>query len=195
MYSPLTRGCFFHRTTYACLYAVFPAHAGVFLCSMLSACFTLCIPRSRGGVSAWEAYESALKRYSPLTRGCFSRLSGCGHRPIVFPAHAGVFPACLTESSSPVRIPRSRGGVSQFIAPFKNQCTYSPLTRGCFCTGRSCQRPSLVFPAHAGVFLSNYAVSRGGISIPRSRGGVSLSSLWGEGLTGYSPLTRGCFPS
>ena len=193
MYSPLTRGCFFHRTTYACLYAVFPAHAGVFLCSMLSACFTLCIPRSRGGVSAWEAYESALKRYSPLTRGCFCMACRIARTREVFPAHAGVFPRLQAGALQIPRIPRSRGGVSQ-RRPFQDQALqYSPLTRGCFQRGIKKPGWADVFPAHAGVFLPATSARMSVQCIPRSRGGVSHHHTPNNLRYGYSPLTRGCF--
>ncbi len=51
---------------------VFPAHAGVFLRFDIGYNFVGCIPRSRGGVSIGMIRDTAGKRYSPLTRGCFS---------------------------------------------------------------------------------------------------------------------------
>ena len=50
-----------------------------------------------------------------------------------------------------------------------------------------------VFPAHAGVFLLGGVTISYRMRIPRSRGGVSIIPSVDSFLSGYSPLTRGCF--
>ena len=51
----------------------------------------------------------------------------------------------------------------------------------------------MVFPAHAGVFLSSCQDNQHHEGIPRSRGGVSCPACTPPASSAYSPLTRGCF--
>ena len=192
-YSPLTRGCFLPPRIYLQDLHVFPAHAGVFLLARVFLSFCLCIPRSRGGVSAMGVPSDSPQMYSPLTRGCFCMACRIARTREVFPAHAGVFPRLQAGALQIPRIPRSRGGVSQ-RRPFQDQALqYSPLTRGCFQRGIKKPGWADVFPAHAGVFLPATSARMSVQCIPRSRGGVSHHHTPNNLRYGYSPLTRGCF--
>ena len=51
----------------------------------------------------------------------------------------------------------------------------------------------MVFPAHAGVFLTWTQTYLQVLRIPRSRGGVSTLESLVRFINEYSPLTRGCF--
>ena len=131
-YSPRKRGCFW-RFRYGCfLQAVFPAQAGVFLCSIGSICSSAGIPRASGGVSAKSKLTPLRSRYSPRKRGCFcaseSEGAGSQYSPrkrgcfqeffivkkvrYVFPAQAGVFPGAFYQGDGKGCIPRASGGVS-----------------------------------------------------------------------------------
>ena len=75
--------------------SVFPAHAGMFPILTRDYDASTSFPRARGDVphpaSAWRADVA----FSPRTRGCSldcERLFGV---PVVFPAHAGMFPFSL----------------------------------------------------------------------------------------------------
>ncbi len=153
----------------------------------------ICIPRTRGGVSHRLWLEGEGGKYSPHSRGCFSCTT---HQPVVggvFPALAGVFLMRSQVSALPMRIPRTRGGVSGFQSFLQLPRQYSPHSRGCFQHGRSCDAVDRVFPALAGVFLTIGLPLVRLHSIPRTRGGVSLTIDISQFIFLYSPHSRGCF--
>ena len=69
----------------------------------------------------------------------------------------------------------------------------SPHLRGCFRKGRAVSRPTVEFPASAGVFLKREAFSKISIGVPRICGGVSAVEDVIAGLRVSSPHLRGCF--
>ena len=91
-------------------------------------------------------------------------------------------------------IPRASGGVS-ITGDFGYQRgEYSPRKRGCF-RQIAYMRPYVnVFPAQAGVFLSDTVISVCSLGIPRASGGVSDRPKVGIINYEYSPRKRGCFP-
>ena len=111
----------------------------------------------------------------------------------VFPAHAGVFLFALTLYVLCSCIPRSCGGVSYQKTSSTTLATYSPLMRGCFLPILVLQPLYIVFPAHAGVFLTWQGTEWEKYRIPRSCGGVSSSRRTAYPSWSYSPLMRGCF--
>ena len=90
-------------------------------------------------------------------------------------------------------IPRASGGVS-ITGDFGYQRgEYSPRKRGCF-RQIAYMRPYVnVFPAQAGVFLSDTVISVCSLGIPRASGGVSALKELPAQKTVYSPRKRGCF--
>ena len=73
--------------------------------------------------------------------------------------------------------------------------SFSPRTRGYFLPKRIRTANQRLFPAHAGVFPWQRAVSTRASSFPRARGGISIQTV-GTSLQGlFSPRTRGYFQS
>ena len=110
--SPHTRGCFRCMALRYAVKSVFPAYAGVFLCLKRRRALSKGLPRIRGGVSPLCDFGGAPNGSSPHTRGCFERRGQADWHMGVFPAYAGVFPACSGRSGSGLCLPRIRGGVS-----------------------------------------------------------------------------------
>ena len=69
----------------------------------------------------------------------------------------------------------------------------SPRTRGWFCRSSAMHRRIIVFPAHAGVFLSADRFAESCCRLPRAHGGVSLWQQLATDALASSPRTRGCF--
>ena len=90
-------------------------------------------------------------------------------------------------------LPRARGGVSKDEAVKVKPVPSSPRTRGCFSVYSQLAYQSLVFPAHAGVFLSMCKGRLVGRRLPRARGGVSAQRIRCSSSALSSPRTRGCF--
>ena len=90
--SPRTRGCSQLDRNGQRHVFVFPAHAGVFPRRRSSPCIMRCLPRARGGVPIGSSISSRGSQSSPRTRGCSHCVCGPPEDPLVFPAHAGVFP-------------------------------------------------------------------------------------------------------
>ena len=91
------------------------------------------------------------------------------------------------------RLPRARGGVSDYADRVSVTYKSSPRTRGCFQDGRRGGVHNHVFPAHAGVFPSCSACSSVKPGLPRARGGVSIVAAVAASMPWSSPRTRGCF--
>ena len=171
------------------------------------------LPRIRGGVSDRSQVRGSFVMSSPHTRGCFHRQRSARVPDAVFPAYAGVFPACGHAPTSPVSLPRIRGGVS-LLDPwilynressphtrgcFRHRldrnppCRSSPHTRGCFFLVSWEESQGFVFPAYAGVFLTHRRSATASRSLPRIRGGVSPMTWAQLAMEKSSPHTRGCF--
>ena len=90
-------------------------------------------------------------------------------------------------------LPRIRGGVSNAIYYFYQASRSSPHTRGCFQRSARSRGGAQVFPAYAGVFLNPAKLLKIFLSLPRIRGGVSVSPRATTAYFRSSPHTRGCF--
>ena len=152
---------------------VFPAHAGVFLRRKGAKMQLECLPRARGGVSQYRDECRQENKSSPRTRGCFRGGAEVTIPLEVFPAHAGVFLSMERCKILKGCLPRARGGVSNFGSCYDKSKRSSPRTRGCFHIVLIGFVILLVFPAHAGVFLTLYSERNEDTRLPRARGGVS----------------------
>ena len=169
--SPHTRGCFPQDLTLREDQAVFPAYAGVFPFSAFSGMDTKGLPRIRGGVSSAVCSCSRAGWSSPHTRGCFFITWINANAKKVFPAYAGVFLLPTAPALGSFGLPRIRGGVSGDIMPGKPDLESSPHTRGCFLPAERDGSAGSVFPAYAGVFLSESRLIDAYAGLPRIRGG------------------------
>ena len=172
--SPRLRGCFLFLRCQCRTSSVFPAPAGVFPVSVFKMLADASLPRACGGVSAMCAAAKRAATSSPRLRGCFHRLCALVVQLQVFPAPAGVFPACSLHQGLRSRLPRACGGVSEIVTNIHNLYLSSPRLRGCFRRHRSSRGSRLVFPAPAGVFLQRSDCCNGYGGLPRACGGVSL---------------------
>ena len=110
-YSPRKRGCSPIAATEVGNHRVFPAQAGVFLHPEGEQTCRIGIPRASGGVPEHERIVTNGMPYSPRKRGCSVPFCRTEADSFVFPAQAGVFPACSTGKAHPSGIPRASGGV------------------------------------------------------------------------------------
>ena len=191
-FSPLTRGCSLSAPWRTRLPAVFPAHAGMFLCTVLSSSLVWSFPRSRGDVPAERVMQLLDDGFSPLTRGCSFGFVECCENVAVFPAHAGMFLRHARPPPGPPRFPRSRGDVPGTPAQVRALISFSPLTRGCSRLFYLVFSVGVVFPAHAGMFRFWKMNLRSENGFPRSRGDVPALSVGVLLENLFSPLTRGC---
>ena len=171
---------------------VFPAHAGMFRALRDRISGSVSFPRARGDVPFPRQQIHKIKLFSPRTRGC-SALEERKERYFrVFPAHAGMFPSLLPPIVELLGFPRARGDVPITAPAVGTAWRFSPRTRGCSESHRCGVALALVFPAHAGMFLTtdgNITHLRG---FPRARGDVPKNREPPHSLTLFSPRTRGC---
>ena len=130
-FSPRMRGCsllFEHVET---THEVFPAYAGMFLCSSPKTCSILCFPRVCGDVphSLKPMNQSCV--FSPRMRGCSCPLRTRTVWCRVFPAYAGMFRLAFPDYKGPVRFPRVCGDVPPRPSPAWGLSKFSPRMRGC----------------------------------------------------------------
>ena len=212
-FSPRPRGCFCSVAACPRRNSVFPAPAGVFPLTRISAAPVGGFPRARGGVSKDLALVISALAFSPRPRGCFHSAKSACNMLLVFPAPAGVFPRSRLKRIAPWGFPRARGGVStprqtdlllSKFSPrprgcFTISCTgamavgFSPRPRGCFSSSPEEPPPPEVFPAPAGVFPWKKNVKQKYRCFPRARGGVSGAARLPRNSSLFSPRPRGCF--
>ncbi len=152
-FSPRTRGCSQAAHKHQGFFTVFPAHAGMFLSLRQREFICEGFPRARGDVPIREHSFSRKRSFSPRTRGC-SLIRRTARTLIgVFPAHAGMFPGRQLMLNLMLSFPRARGDVPVSESVSTNNSLFSPRTRGCSELWGVQRGSSVVFPAHAGMFL------------------------------------------
>ena len=132
---------------------------------------------------------------SPHPRGCFWLCPFPDIAFEVFPAPAGVFPRSELSFAQRRRRPRIRGGVSQSDSVFRLANGSSSRQRGCFFSAFRMLLTCRVFPAPAGVFLRVSHKTRGGLRLPRIRGGVSSNQAVDSLTVVVFPASAGVFPT
>ena len=191
-FSPRTRGCSLQNGVQAASFQVFPAHAGMFLHRMPDHGCGAGFPRARGDVPIGGGDFLKLRKFSPRTRGCSSRVTRAKQSPPVFPAHAGMFLIHPHTHMSTRSFPRARGDVPINNHSLSFLSVFSPRTRGCSAFQAPLRHTPCVFPAHAGMFRSKEVVRIASKSFPRARGDVPLCRADTQGGRKFSPRTRGC---
>ena len=111
----------------------------------------------------------------------------------VFPTCVGVFLTSTSVTSSSLRLPHVRGGVSNILSSGRGSYASSPRAWGCFYPSKSNQGLDSVFPTCVGVFPPPFAFCRAEGCLPHVRGGVSGGAyIRGESMVS-SPRAWGCF--
>ena len=191
--SPHTWGCFRINPKGIKRENVFPTHVGVFPCRNHRRWRRFRLPHTRGGVSVEMRPAATSNASSPHTWGCFCcPQCKCWPRK-VFPTHVGVFPMRIILFLLSIRLPHTRGGVSQATWGRTPMMMSSPHTWGCFQTRFTRCTTMAVFPTHVGVFPHPGNISAWWPSLPHTRGGVSCYVRLAPELGGSSPHTWGCF--
>ena len=133
-----------------------------------------------------------IRVFSPRTRGCSGLWLITLQLQPVFPAHAGMFRITPALFMGTCGFPRARGDVPPVKLAHNDFPMFSPRTRGCSELRAENYPVDAVFPAHAGMFRFRNGKPQPPRRFPRARGDVP--SIWGvgEGVTLFSPRTRGC---
>ena len=95
-------------------------------------------------------------------------------------------------SVSPGSFPRIRGDVPGIVDVFLPAATFSPHTRGCSQPTILHANAHIVFPAYAGMFLSDAPIYISDDGFPRIRGDVPRFIWKATPHKRFSPHTRGC---
>ena len=149
-------------------------------------------PRIRGDVPSTSIRRPPEPWFSPHTRGCSGSFFRLLRRPGVFPAYAGMFRIMSGGRWRCRGFPRIRGDVPTKGELGLNLLPFSPHTRGCSDGRRRAGCYSCVFPAYAGMFLSDRRRIPLRDSFPRIRGDVPKLRRAGIQATLVFPHTRGC---
>ena len=131
------------------------------------------LPHTRGGVSFSHGTSSPALKSSPHPWGCFPCALPAFSFSIVFPTPVGVFLFGRFEADNPVRLPHTRGGVSQTLTDGSTVTESSPHPWGCFCLAAASVKGRGVFPTPVGVFPATTAMRISPRRLPHTRGGVS----------------------
>ena len=110
-FSPRTRGCSLLRAYRIRIFAVFPAHAGMFRSGYWGVEALKGFPRARGDVPVRILRLRFWKTFSPRARGCSAVMEVARKIAPVFPACAGMFLAGPRGPRRPLCFPRVRGDV------------------------------------------------------------------------------------
>ena len=116
-FSPHTRGCFHVRTARIRTSGVFPAYAGMFLCSSPAKAPYYRFPRIRGDIPVNVPRQEQVAQFSPRARGCSSWPQPSPPFGSVFPACAGMFCQYGYSTCCSRCFPRVRGDVPVAVSP------------------------------------------------------------------------------
>ena len=117
VFSPHTRGCFHVRTARIRTSGVFPAYAGMFLCSSPAKAPYYRFPRIRGDIPVNVPRQEQVAQFSPRARGCSSWPQPSPPFGSVFPACAGMFCQYGYSTCCSRCFPRVRGDVPVAVSP------------------------------------------------------------------------------
>ena len=148
------RGCFRPPSRKEPTRSVFPAYAGMFPSSGLGTGMHCRFPRVCGDVSYPVRQNFRYQTFSPRMRGCFPYPAACTAHHKVFPAYAGMFLSGHSLLRQLKGFPRVCGDVSVTMPGSADALGFSPRMRGCFRLPRVIFWQLVVFPAYAGMFLS-----------------------------------------
>ena len=191
--SPHPWGCFSRVCWMVAPKVVFPTPVGVFLTLPVSLTTSVCLPHTRGGVSRNSTLSRRSCWSSPHPWGCFPDPQRQRAGRAVFPTPVGVFPLSCHAGRSLIRLPHTRGGVSNHCCFVRSFRLSSPHPWGCFSKGIEALAPFKVFPTPVGVFPWRTPTRSAQVSLPHTRGGVSKIFARVRHFQRSSPHPWGCF--
>ena len=103
-----------------------------------------------------------------------------------------MFPIEHTIRVASVSFPRASGDVPVPASAAAMNGTFSPRERGCSRRILIAQALTEVFPARAGMFLSNPCCAKNCDSFPRASGDVPPAAYFPVQAVMFSPRERGC---
>ena len=191
-FSPHTRGCSEYILRITAYSGVFPAYAGMFPPVVTIGQTDRGFPRIRGDVPDLLTGLLGDRAFSPHTRGCSDPLVCRSLLRWVFPAYAGMFRPRIMRYQAQIGFPRIRGDVPCFVRRLPPYSGFSPHTRGCSVIDGPDHAVIWVFPAYAGMFLTQLNFCAMTWRFPRIRGDVpdTIELLCYD--LAFSPHTRGC---
>ena len=169
----------------------FPAHAGMDRRGATWCATPGGLPRTRGDGPARRAVPGAGARASPHTRGWTQRAGASVFGDIGFPAHAGMDPSDVAPVPGRGWLPRTRGDGPGSILSTRVHQRASPHTRGWTRHSVPVARPSVGFPAHAGMDPALPESEPPTERLPRTRGDGPRCAPSTPCSTTASPHTRG----
>ena len=118
-----------------------------------------------------------------------------GDTGAVFPACAGMFRVPKLSTVIQGRFPRVCGDVPPDKPKDLSEELFSPRVRGCSDIKGLTKPELIVFPACAGMFLSQSEMSEKKFRFPRVCGDVPMFSMVARLIGKFSPRVRGCSSS
>ncbi len=129
-FTPHARGSTVRRTRLYGTYKVYPACAGIDLAIWRDSRRSSSLPRMRGDRPDLSTWYGRTQRFTPHARGSTYRRSPLLLCYLVYPACAGIDPACSITPSIPSCLPRMRGDRPQLRAVNLQNHEFTPHARG-----------------------------------------------------------------
>ncbi len=189
--SPRERGWSAARVRRQAGPAVFPARAGVVRRGGDPAHRVQRLPRASGGGPIPRRFSPVPSPSSPRERGWSHRHLTVDHPHRVFPARAGVVPACRPRRASTTGLPRASGGGPAASLRRWAKRASSPRERGWSAHAGGAEGPHDVFPARAGVVRAGGPVGEDRGGLPRASGGGPSRERLSVSTAMSSPRERG----
>ncbi len=158
--------------------------------SLISLC-ALRFPRPRGDGPRRRRRRLTCQRFSPPTRGWPAGRNGGFRWRQVFPAHAGMARTGAHLIPPNSCFPRPRGDGPPLRRRAVRGVVFSPPTRGWPESRLRRRTAHWVFPAHAGMARTHWALGSPRCSFPRPRGDGPQPGDFKTSKPRFSPPTRG----
>jgi len=152
-FTPHARGSTSVATIVTCCGQVYPACAGIDLCSDDRNLLRPGLPRMRGDRPVAKLEGSEESSFTPHARGSTVVLCFLSFEATVYPACAGIDHRCLCRVSRHQGLPRMRGDRPGVPGIFPARRKFTPHARGSTRRGEITVLWTIVYPACAGIDL------------------------------------------
>ena len=170
---------------------VYPACAGIDLLRRLFRQSLGCLPRMRGDRPIRLYQLHARSAFTPHARGSTVRRTRLYRTYKVYPACAGIDPTSDGGSTQCWSLPRMRGDRPQVEEWQDWQTVFTPHARGSTAVDVGDHETHSVYPACAGIDLSQTANTASGSCLPRMRGDRPLTPVLPRLFVRFTPHARG----